>query len=286
MASKRILTIQDVSCVGQCSITVALPVLSALGHETCVLPTAVLSTHTGGQFKDFTFRDLSSDISAICQHWKKMSINFDAIYTGYLGNHEQIDFVNSIIKNFLKDEGKVVIDPVMGDNGELYSGFDSVYVEKMKGLIKEAQVILPNLTEACLLTGIEFQETGYDEAYVKEVLEALSVLGPRNVVITGISFKEDETGAAILEEGDYYYFSHKRYDRMFHGTGDLFASTFAGYWLSGLSLKESASKTIDFITACIENTVKDKEHWYGVHFEEVLWKLTDRCRLDRNSNIK
>ena len=162
MEYKRILTVQDISCVGQCSLTVALPILSACGHETAILPSAVLSTHTAG-FSGYTFRDLTEDIPGICAHWVKEGIKFDAIYTGYLGTREQIADVAQVFDTLLKEGGKIIVDPAMADHGKLYSGFDMEYARAMGDLCKKADVILPNLTECCLLTGMPFRES-YDEA--------------------------------------------------------------------------------------------------------------------------
>ncbi len=272
MAYKRILTIQDISCVGQCSLTVALPVLSALGLETCVLPTAVLSTHTGGEFSGYSFRDLTEDMPAIAEHWQRADIDFDGIYTGYLGNKSQVEHVKHIAESLLKKGGKLVVDPVMGDNGQLYSGFDQAFVEEIKKLCGMADILIPNLTEACLLTGQPYRED-YDQGYIEEILKALQGLGAKGVVITGVSYNDRETGAALLDGDKYFYYSHPKYDRIFHGTGDLFASTFAGTWLSGGTLEEALVKAADFVLASIEETMDDPEHWYGVRFEKVLGKL-------------
>jgi pyridoxine kinase len=174
MPYKKILTIQDISCVGQCSLTVALPILSACGMETCILPSAVLSTHTAG-FTDFTVRDLTEDIPAIAAHWRKENISFDAIYTGYLGSLTQIDYVREIFVTLKKEGGTIIVDPAMGDNGKLYPAFDLEYVNGMKNLVAVADVVVPNLTEACFLTGIEYK-TEYDEEYILTVVKALAGL--------------------------------------------------------------------------------------------------------------
>ena len=147
MAYPKILTVQDISCVGQCSLTVALPIISACGIETCVLPSAVLSTHTAG-FKGYTFRDLTDDMPDICAHWQKEGISFDAVYTGYLGSTKQIDYVKNILSTVKKSDGYAVVDPAMADNGKLYPGFDMEFVEAMKTLCGAADYILPNITEA------------------------------------------------------------------------------------------------------------------------------------------
>ena len=202
MSYPRILTVQDISCVGQCSLTVALPVISACGVEACPIPSAVLSTHTAG-FKGFTFRDLTDDIPLINDHWKRENIKFDALYTGYLGSAKQISYVIELMESALKAGGISVIDPAMADNGKLYLGFDMPYVEEIKKLCAKADYLLPNITEACLLTGIEYK-TEYDRAYIDSLLDALSSLGCKNIVLTGVSYAKDATGVVIFENGEYH----------------------------------------------------------------------------------
>lgn len=269
---KRILSIQDISCVGQCSLTVALPILSAMGYETSILPTAVLSTHSAPEFGDFTFRDLTEDIPGILNHWRKLNIKFQGVYTGYLGNMKQIQYVKDVAEEFLLDEGVLIVDPVMGDHGKLYSGFDKAYVREMKKLCAISHVIIPNLTEASHLTGMDYLEN-YDEKYIREILERLAQLGCKNVVLTGVSFKEDETGVAIWENGIYNSISHQKYDRIFLGTGDIFSSVFTGNVLKGKSLTDSATFAADFVLASIKETLDDDKHWYGVKFEKVIKNL-------------
>ena len=270
MDYKRVLTIQDISCLGQCSLTVALPVLSACGHETAVLPSAVLSTHTSG-FQDFTFRNLSDDMPAIEKHWVQSGITFDAVYTGYLGSAEHVAHVLSITRRCMKKGGIVFIDPAMADHGQLYAGFDESYVEAMKGLCKHAHYILPNITEACLLTGIPYQES-YEKAYIDLLLEGLTKLCP-NVILTGVSYAPDRTGIEVAENGNRHYYQHIRLPKVCHGTGDIFSSTFVGAKLKGKTAWEAAKIAADYTVSCIEATVGSPEHWYGVKFEPVLGKL-------------
>lgn len=268
---KRILTIQDISCVGQCSLTVALPILSACGLETAVLPSAVLSTHTGG-FKGYTFRDLTDDMMPICEHWKKENIRFDAFYTGYLGSSRQVDFVRAILSSTGVDGAMKVIDPAMADFGKLYSGFDAAFVEAMKNLCREADILLPNITEASLLTGMEYKEE-YDEAYVRSLCEKLVAQGSKCIVLTGVGYREGYTGVAIYEAGQMQYYEHKKIKMGCHGTGDVYASAFVGAVLRGLSKFDAAKIAADYTLRCIENTVGDKAHWYGVKFETALPEL-------------
>ena len=204
MSYPRLLTIQDISCFGQCSLTVALPILSAAGLETVILPSAVLSTHTAG-FTGFTVRDLTEDIPGIAAHWRKENISFDAVYTGYLGSREQIADVKDIFATLLRDGGLTIVDPAMADNGKLYPAFDADYVEAMKTLAFSADLILPNITEACFLTGLEYR-TVYDEAYIEALLDALSARGARGIVLTGVGYREGRTGVVVQSGGERRYY--------------------------------------------------------------------------------
>lgn len=276
MSYPRILTVQDISCVGQCSLTVALPVISACGVEACPIPSAVLSTHTAG-FKDFTFRDLADDIPLISDHWKRENIKFDALYTGYLGSAKQISYVIELMKSALKAGGISVIDPAMADNGKLYLGFDMPYVEEMKKLCAKADYLLPNITEACLLTGIEYK-TEYDRAYIDSLLSALSELGCKNIVLTGVSYTKDATGVVIFENGEYHYYKHERIERGCHGTGDIYASAFVGSLMNGKDANTAARIAADFTLSCIKETLSEPDHWYGVKFEPVLGSLINALK--------
>jgi pyridoxine kinase len=269
--NKKVLTIQDISCVGQCSLTVALPIISACGIETCVLPSAVLSTHTAG-FKGFTFRDLTEDMPAIEKHWKKEKISFSAVYTGYLGSTLQIDYVKSIIKHLCK--GKAIVDPAMADNGKLYPAFDEEYVEKMKTLCSEADIILPNITEACYLTGTQYKET-YTVRYIKSLTKKLLDSGAKAVVLTGVGYTPDTTGVVVCDNEHFYYYKHHRYEQSCHGTGDVYASAFVGAYMNGKSVDDAARIAADFTVRCMENTIGDDSHWYGVKFEPMLKSLID-----------
>ena len=274
MSYKKILTVQDISCVGQCSLTVALPILSAAGHETCILPSAVLSTHTAG-FTGFTFRDLTADIPTIAAHWKREGIFFDAIYTGYLGSAEQIAYVQDMLSTLLAPGGVSIVDPAMADNGKLYPAFDAAFVEEMKKLVFSADIILPNITEACFLTDTPYRED-YDEAYIDLLLSRLRAAGAKTVILTGVGFRPDVTGVMTLCGDEKRYYAHKRIARGSHGTGDVYASAFVGAYLHGRSAYDSAVIAADYTVKCIENTVDDPDHWYGVKFEPVLPYLIER----------
>lgn len=271
MSYKRILTIQDISCVGQCSLTVALPIISACGIETCVLPSAVLSTHTGG-FSGYTFRDLTEDMPSIKNHWKKENISFDAVYTGYLGSAKQIEYVSDIFEECLKENGTKIVDPAMADNGKLYAGFDADFVEAMKKLCAKADYLLPNITEACFLTDTEYKKE-YDRAFIDELLSKLSSLGCKNIILTGISYESGKTGVVVFENGNYSYYEHTLLPNSCHGTGDIYASAFTGAFVRGKSAFDAAKIAANYTVECIKATAKLDNHWYGAAFEPVLYKL-------------
>lgn len=270
MAYRKILTVQDISCVGQCSVTVALPILSACGHETCILPSAVLSTHTGG-FGTPHFKDMTGEFDPILAHWQTLHFQFDGIYTGYLGNTAHTEYVKRLFETMLVPGGLRIVDPAMADQGQLYSGFDMDYVQAMGSLCACADVILPNVTEACLMTGTPYREH-LNEEFVSELMEKLEKIAP-NVVLTGIGYHPDETGVMTSRNGRRWHYIHKKIPRSFPGTGDVFASTFVGCLQLGRELEEAVRIAADFTARCIEQTWKDTDHWYGVKFETVLPEL-------------
>ena len=273
MAYKKILTIQDISCVGQCSLTVALPILSACGLETCILPSAVLSTHTGG-FSGFTFRDLTDDMPKIQEHWQKENIKFDAIYTGYLGSIKQIGYVKNILETMGTNECVRIIDPAMADNGKLYSIFNDEYVAAMRTLCAFADILIPNITEACFLADVEYREV-YDEEYIKNLLSKLSELGAKTIVLTGVSYATDKTGVLVYENGNIRYYEHNKISKGCHGTGDIYASAFTGALINGKEIFEAAKIAANYTLKCIINTQGDESHWYGAKFETALRDLMD-----------
>ncbi len=274
MSYKRILTIQDISCLGQCSLTVALPILSACGHETCVLPSAVLSTHTGG-FTGYTFRDLTEDMPDILKHWEKENISFDAFYTGYLGSTKQIDYVKDIMKSVGKEGSRRIVDPAMADGGKLYPGFDDEFVSAMATLCDEADIILPNITEACFITGSEYRES-YDREYIDSLISSLVKNKEKIVILTGVGFDADSTGVIVYDAGETKYYKHEKISNGCHGTGDIFASAFAGAYVKGKSSYDAAVIAADYTVDCIKETISDKTHWYGAKFEPVLGNLIKR----------
>ena len=267
---KRILTIQDISCFGKCSLTVALPLLSAMGIETAILPTAVLSTHT--LFKGFTCRDLSDQLDPITRHWKQEGITFDAVYTGYLGTEEEIDTVAGIIRSFRNEHTLVFVDPAMGDNGKLYPAFNEHYAKKNADLCALADIADPNLTEAAFLTGLPYREY-YPEEYIREMLLALAALGTKTPILTGVSLSEGKTGAMGYDSQKKEFFSYQndRIPAAYHGTGDIFSSVLAGAFVLGAERSEALKIAADYTALTIAETLKNPENpWYGVDFEETI----------------
>lgn len=268
MHYRRILTIQDISCVGQCSMTVALPILSACGQECCVLPTAVLSTHTGGFGKPEVIH-LTGAADRMWRHWQAQGIAFDAILVGYLGSIEAIHMTDEILSQMLAPGGVAIIDPAMADHGKLYSGFDAGYVEAMKMLCSRADILLPNLTEAAMLTGREYRKI-IDEDYVNTLADKIGV---SHVVLTGVGYEVDSTGVLVKDGARVSHYSHPKVGGSCHGTGDIFAACFTGALMSGKTLEKSVKIAADFTALAIKNTVKAPAHWYGVKFETALPEL-------------
>ena len=276
---KRVVTIQDISCVGRCSLTVALPIISACGVETAVIPTAVLSTHTA--FQNFTFHDLTREIEQIAYHWQQEQITFDAIYTGYLGSFEQLELVSRFIERFRTPGNLVLVDPAMGDNGRLYPGFTPAFAAEMAKLCGKADVIVPNLTEATCMLGRPFVGEDYDEAYIRELLVELSRLGPAKVVLTGVSFSPEKLGVMAYdrERDSYFQYCGKKLPDSFHGTGDVFASAVTGAMMRGCTLEDALELAVDYTVESIRDTIEDPEHrWYGVNFEQAIPLLVERLR--------
>ena len=268
MNYKRILTIQDISCVGQCSMTVAMPILSAWGHETCILPTAMLSTHTGG-FGKPVVHHFDDALEGIWRHWQNNGITFDAILVGYLGSIRAIHTAMDIIDHLLAPGGISIVDPAMADHGRLYSGFDEAYAEEMKVLCHRSEIILPNITEAAMLSGLPYREV-MDEDYVNSLLNGLE---HPNVVLTGVGYQSDQTGAVLYQQGRTEHISQPKLGGSFHGTGDIFAACFTGSLMSGNNMTDSVKNAAEFTKNAIQNTLIHPAHWYGVKFEPLLATL-------------
>ena len=272
------MTIQDISCVGKCSLTVALPIISAAGVEAGILPTAVLSTHT--MFAKYTFCDLTSEITPIADTFKELGIDFDAIYTGYLGSFDQLALVSKFFDDFKKDGNIILIDPVMADNGVLYKGFTEEFAKAMAKLCGKADIIVPNLTEASFMLGIPYNPN-YDEAYIKSVLKQLTGLGCKKAALTGVSFESGKIGVYYYDSEKDSYFSYfgEKLPTSFHGTGDIYASAALGAMMRGISIEDSLSIAVDFTLECMKETMKDENHrFYGVNFESALPYYIDRIK--------
>ena len=263
MAYKRILTVQDISCVGQCSTTVALPILSACGHETCILPTAVLSTHTGG-FGKPVVQHLAVD--GMWQHWKEQGVDFDCILVGYLGSLAAIETVSRLLDEMLAPGGIAIVDPAMADHGKLYSGFDTGYADAMRKLCEKADIMIPNITEAAMMAGMEYAED-LEMEYIDDLLDQLP---GKDVVLTGVGFSPNRTGAAVRRGGEVTFFETPKVGKSYSGTGDMFAACFAGSLMQGKTMEEAASIACRFVLRAIEATAKNPAHWYGVKFETAL----------------
>lgn len=272
---KRIVTVQDISCVGKCSLTVALPVLSAMGVETAVVPTAVLSAHS--VFPEFTFRDLTEEILPIVRHWQSQNLKFDAIYTGYLGSRAQIDVVLHAAGLLRTPETLLFVDPAMADQGRLYAGFDAAFARKMAELCRAADYIDPNVTEACFLTDTPYRER-YGADDVAQLLDKLHALCPGTVILTGVRLHGGETGVvAETPSGERFEYFHETVPGQFHGTGDVFSSAVVGGLMRGLPLPDALRLAADFTYACVRATAADPEkRWYGVSFESALPDLIEK----------
>ena len=266
----KILTIQDISCYGQCSITVALPIISAFGIETAVLPSAVLSTHTSG-FTGYAVRDLTEDLPAILKHWEKEGIYFDAIYTGFIGSVEQFEYIKDIIDSRLKPDGLVFVDPAMADQGEFYNGFDQDFADRMGELCKIGDYILPNTTEACYLLHKEWKEE-FTRDEMLEMANELSAFTKRHVILKGDTNENDKLGMIILDknEAEAEIVYNDRINKMSHGTGDVFASSFVGATLVGKSPSSAAKIAGELTKNALKETIDDPTHTYGVKFERVI----------------
>lgn len=268
---KRLIAVNDISGFGKCSLTVALPIISAAGVETVCMPTAVLSTHTGG-FTGYTYRDLTCDMPAMGEHWKSIDIRPDAIYTGFLGSFEQIDIVKKIVRDFKREDNLFIADPCMADHGKMYTVFDMKFAKAMASLCAMADIILPNITEACFMVNEEVIEGVQTKGYIEGLLNKLLDMGAKNVILTGVSFEESMLGAACMGQDrvPHYYFENKL-DGTYHGTGDVFASSFCGALLNDFSLHDAMGIAVRYVCDCIRRTqTMDRPIRYGVDFERGI----------------
>lgn len=264
MSDIKLLTMQDLSCVGQCSLTVALPILSANGIETCVLPTAVLSNHT--MFKSWSYLDLTDEIENIFTHWKNNNFKFDAFLLGYLGKPELMRIAEQCFDSFSYDGAKIIIDPVFGDNGKLYPGFDLNYVNEMRRLLRRADVILPNVTEACFLTDTEYKPD-YDFYFIESLEKKLTKITDGKIIVTGALLGND-IAEVIYGKKKGEILLHEHIPQSKHGTGDIFSSVFTANYLLGKGIHNSCDIAAKFVADCLKKT--DKDHFYGVNFERIL----------------
>jgi len=272
---KRVLVISDVSCVGKCSLTVALPVLSTCGHECVILPTALLSTHTAADFGDYFCQDLTDQLPPIVEHWKRLSLHFDAIYVGYLTSAHQARLVATLIGELKSPDTLLIVDPILGDNGQLYRGLGEDNIAAIRALCRGADVITPNLTEAALLTGL-----GPVTTDPTALAEALAAVGASRAVLTGAHLSPGCIGILCRDYTDHSRTvrSNPHINEMLHGTGDVFASAFVGLYLHGHPFHTAAAAAADFTAACIQRTVNAPDRrWYGIRFEQELKTLTDLC---------
>ena len=272
---KKVLAINDISCVGRCALTVAQPIISATGLECSVLPTALLSTHPAG-FNDFCSFDLSEQINEITNNFEKNQIKFSGVYSGFLGSSTQIETVKRLVTNSKENDGIFLLDPVMADAGKLYKIISPDMLDKMKKLCEIADIIVPNLSEAVFLSNSEYIESNYTEEYLQEISRKLVKLGAKNIVITGISLKQNEIGAYYYnsEKNDFKYIFEKKINGSFHGTGDIFSSVLISCLVKKISLEKSIEIACKYINFCIEETVcLGLESRFGLAFERKLLDL-------------
>lgn len=268
--TKNIIAVHDISCVGRCSLTVALPIISAYGIECRLLPTALLSTHTGG-FTGFTSLDLTEEMRKIIKAWQPLDLHMDGIYSGFMASAEQIDVLKELIDLYKHSDNLSIIDPVMADHGELYGVFDMNFVEKMGELLPYADVLLPNITEACFLTNTPYQEGVQSEAFVQMLIEELQARGAKNIVLTGVMLDDKHIGAAAARStGQIDYVLAEKLPGAYHGTGDIFGSVLAAELTSGKTLTAATREAVDFVVKSIKNTPKSADKRYGVEFEQTL----------------
>lgn len=269
---KKIAIINDMSGFGRCSLTVAIPIISAMGIQTCPLPTAILSNHTG--YKSFWIKDFTEYMESYYKEWVKLNLSFNCIYSGFLGSEKQVDIVKAFFEKFKTEDTLIVVDPVMGDNGKLYSTFNLDFAKKLKELVSYADIVTPNLTEACLLTDTAYKEHGYEPEEIIEMAENIQKIGAKNVIITGIKVGLNEVRNFVLTSNEANFILSKRIDCDFPGTGDLFASVMCGHLLNGKNLQLSVKNAGDFVRKVAEYTLNlGTNPNEGVCFEPLIKEL-------------
>jgi len=275
---KRVAAVHDISCFGRCSLTVALPIISAAGIECAVVPTAVLSTHTGG-IDGYTFHDLTDEIMPIVQHWKQLNLRFDAIYTGYLGSFRQLDIVSAMFDLLGSGNTFKIMDPVMADNGVLYKSFSPDFPKGMRKLCEKADIIIPNITEAVFLLDEPYKEGPYTREYIESLLKKLAEIGAKQIVLTGVYFDNEQLGAAVYDckSGQIDYSFAGWIEGYYHGTGDVFGSAFVAALLSGCSLAQANAEAVKFTVDSIARTkAAGTDIRFGVDFENGLGEFAAR----------
>lgn len=282
---KKVLAINDISCVGRCSLTVNLPMISSCGIECSIIPTAILSTHTGG-FNNYTYFDFSKEIMPIVKHWNSFNRTYDAVFTGFLASIKQVKLINEIIETY-KDKSLIIVDPSMADNGKLYKVFNQEFVQEMKLLCFGKDILLPNITEACLLTNTLYKSNNHDEEYIDDIINKLGDLNISKVVITGIMKNEGMIGTIgyDYENKEKYYFESKYIDGYFHGTGDVFSSAFIGAYMNDVTFEKSIEIAIDITYNAIVKTVEQNnsnDFKFGLEFEKVMPSLIERINDKKN----
>ncbi|MDF2686063.1 MAG: putative pyridoxal kinase [Clostridia bacterium] len=279
---KKVVAVHDISCVGKCSLTVALPIISAAGIETSVIPTAVLSTHTGG-FTGYTYRDLTNDIIPIIEHWQTLDIKFDAVYTGFLGSFEQLEIVSKLFDVFKREDNLILVDPVMGDNGTLYKLFSPEFAEGMAKLCSKADIIVPNITEAVYMLKEPYREGPYTKEYIDKLMRDLCEIGPQKIVLTGVYLNNTEIGAATYDKstGESSFYFSQRIPGYYHGTGDVFASALLSALLNNKTLKDAAKIAVDYTVGSILRTkAAGTDLRFGVNFEAEIPNLLKALNLN------
>ncbi|MEG0295793.1 MAG: pyridoxamine kinase [Clostridium sp.] len=268
---KRVAVINDLSGIGGCSLTAAIPILSCIGVQSCPFPTAILSNQTN--YKNYYFKDLTNGMEEYKRNLNKLNLNFHGIYSGFLGSVEQIDIVLDFINEY--KNAVIIIDPVMGDNGEKYDTYTVEMCNKMKRLVAVADVVTPNITEACILTGKDYNNFSFKDEDIKDLCKEVVKIGAKRVVITGVNRGnkiynygyDSENNQDIITQDDYN-------NTYYSGTGDIFSSIICGYIIKGESFEKAIYKASDFIKKSVEFTMKfDRDTNEGIIFEPMLKEL-------------
>lgn len=274
----KVATVQDLSGYGRCALTVAIPILSVMGIQVCPIPTAILSTHTGG-FGKPVFEDLTQLIDGFIEHWKCLDLQFDALYSGFLGNEEQINQVMSLFATFKNEKTFTLVDPVMGDGGKLYSTYNEVMQHKMKDLVSVADIVTPNLTEMYFLLDRPYTEEALSKEQILELMEQLAALGPKKVVVKGITTLENQKVNVAYDQidGSYWLLPYEEIPMSYPGTGDAFASVLVGALMKGISLKDGVEKAANFVRKAVEVTSKaGTDSRAGILLEGILSELIEK----------